>query len=89
MKAAREDNLARLDCLFEGPLDCRFGALDCRFGALDCHFGALVRLSFWAVRLSPNPVLQYGFLAFLGPTTPQIAYCHASTMCGSMGFQAI
>ena len=29
MKAAREDNLARLDCLFGGPLDCRFGALDC------------------------------------------------------------
>ena len=82
MKAAREDNLARLDCLFGGPLDCRFGALD-------CHFGGLVRLSFWAVRLSPNPVLQYGFLAFLGPATPQIAYCHASTMCGSMGFQAI
>ena len=26
MKAAREDNLARLDCLFGGPLDCRFGA---------------------------------------------------------------
>ena len=43
------DNLARLDCLFGGPLDCRFGALD-------CHFGALVRLSFWAVRLSPNAV---------------------------------
>ena len=32
MKAAREDNLARLDCLFGGPLDCRFGALDCHFG---------------------------------------------------------
>ena len=42
----KKHNLARLDCLLRGPLDCRFGALDCHFGGLfhfhfwplDCHF---------------------------------------------------
>ena len=32
---------------------------------------------------------QYGFSGHLGPTTPEIAYCHASTKRGSMAFQAI
>ena len=67
MKAAREDNLARLDCLlgalrlsfwgarlsFLGPsLDCHEGGSGGQSSAVRLSFWGPVRLSFWGARLS-------------------------------------
>ena len=52
MKAAREDNLARLDCIFGGPLDCHEGGSGGQSSAVRLSFWGPVRLSFWGARLS-------------------------------------